>query len=46
MVAQLPVLLESITGMSMGDMMKRLRDIQDTPPPPSPPAPQDGARRG
>lgn len=32
MVAQLPVLLESITGMSMADLLKRLREVQEAPP--------------
>jgi flotillin len=36
MVAQLPVLLESITGMSMGDIMKRLREVQDVAASPNP----------
>jgi flotillin len=32
MVAQLPVMLESITGMSMADLLKRLKEVQEAPP--------------
>ncbi len=32
MVAQLPAVLESITGMSMADLLKRLKEVQDAPP--------------
>jgi flotillin len=31
MVAQLPVVLESITGMSLTDLMKRLKEVQEAP---------------
>ncbi len=34
MVAQLPVVIESITGMSMADLLKRLKEVQEAPPPP------------
>jgi hypothetical protein len=45
MVAQLPVMLESITGMSMADLMKRLKEVQEAPPPARGTIAQDGGHR-
>jgi flotillin len=50
MVAQVPALLETITGMSIPELLKRLQEVQGngtTPPPPvAPPANGEAAKSG